>query len=217
MSDTNGDAITAASARNATRDRWRLIVPAGLIVTFLLVAGAIVSCELTVRPPGRWQSCRIPLPDGSGAVYFETKGLTEHLRRIRFETEGFKGVIGFLPQSIGAQPAAKVFWFPAPDCGGPYLLLELGWEIRPHFLVDLQRGRTMAIVKIGERVYAGDIEYADYGGPLISEDADGNTAVYISDGPAVEEFTCELSTSKMKYMGRVYSDSLWGLQFAPAE
>lgn len=105
--------------------------------------------------------CRIPLPDGSGFVEYKVVRLkssfcAEFDRKIRFETNKFRGQVRFIPGDSGGGSPVNVYWYPAKDGKGPYLRFQ---DCYNEYLADLVTGKTLLIVRNGKRnAFAGEIK-----------------------------------------------------------
>ena len=184
MCDT-GESEVGGKRRSRAFSACAYIVAIPFVLLILWVASGFIF----------WNSCTIVLPDGTGSVRYmaQVNKIAQSTRKIRFETNRFKGLERYVADDPSGGSPVNVYWYPAKNGSGPYLRFR---DPIQECLADLGRGVTLLVLRDrGSEGVMGEIESPfpkiglidrSQGGVLY---VDGNPAhrlpKTVADGPAV--------------------------------
>lgn len=190
----------------------RNVITTTLLVTLALslLLGCQSGAPRLAPPPSTsqsagWEQVAIPLPDGSGSVYYmvqlQQSLCAEYDRKARVQTTRVHGKVHWLPMDTAGGSPVNVYWYPAERGRGPYLRFR---DPLQEYLVDVSSGTTLLVVRVpGAGTYAGEIRSNRLSSSVSSMGSPPrDVEVMVCDRPA-HKLDSRIADKPGQYIGRV--------------
>ncbi|HOK53979.1 MAG TPA: hypothetical protein PKV43_05900 [Armatimonadota bacterium] len=163
-------------------------------------------------------SCTLPLPDGSGDFIFMqtvSDGRPDSLvcRSVRLTTDKHKELDCRLPnKTTSTSKRVDLYWYRTKSGKGPYIALR---DDKDESLIDLTQGRSLKVMKMWDRVFAGPHSADGFDVYDFSRSNRKVISATINTVPA-EDITWLMDKNPGSYMGSITLAN-GKLTFMPAE